>query len=586
MPELQGYATFPGVQQVLHATYTRSHGISPGVCTMEIAPQLRPIVTKPATLKFLFGQTVLSFRDCIIDTSSLQASEGGYVTTLQIFDRRWKWAYSQIFGEYNRRDGDGKVIDSIDENEKTPYGLAKLLLKAMGEPENEGNNLPIEGRPYVKWEGANPARELAQLCEEFGFSVVLDTRDNLRIVKIGNGQSLPQNPLVMHFGTGLNPPEPPDAISVFGAPTRFQAWLKLKAVGLDTDGTVKPIDDLSYKPSTGWEKEPATFPNLQTTALRDALRHAMATVWRWFRITIDTVSEDSWIIFPRFTDDSFFMHSLSEESHLQYILPLSRELVQTEKVDGIVRRREAKVYGIYAKGTYGERYNSDEEPNNTTTTKTYDKLTTHKKKILYEGDFELLEQFGIVVFPQQVLQWDRTNGTWKAPELYLQCSFNARDKYEGTHAPHRYVYNSFIQGSGGAGQILYEPVPAQDRLQWQVYQDIPPGEKKTEWRFIIGREKWNLDDDAKQIAKAVASKYENIQSADATYAGLLFVSLDGAIRQITWNVGSDGATTQVSRNTESNPLVPHFRERRFLEVMYGLEHDAKARLPPIRDEVR
>lgn len=36
-----------------------------------------------------------------------------------------------------------------------------------------------------------------------------------------------------------------ETITVQGAPTRFEAILKLEAVGLDTDGKIKPISDIA-----------------------------------------------------------------------------------------------------------------------------------------------------------------------------------------------------------------------------------------------------------------------------------------------------------------------------------------------------
>ncbi len=571
MAELQGIVTFPGVENPIRATYTRSQGVSPGVCTLEMVPQQRPINSPNATLRFFFGDTTLEFRECMIDTASLAVDGGGYITSLNIFDRRWKWTFGGVFGEYNRRDAEGKVVP---DTEQTPYGLAKKLLAAMYEPLDEALKLPEKGRPYVKWEGANPARELESLCQQLGYFVTLDIDDKLRIVKQGEGQELPDNPLVMQYGTSLNPPEKPDKLTIYGAPTRFQAWFYLEPVGLDIDGSTKPIDELSYKPADGWEKEPSTFPNLRfanaTVDQQTALRNAIATVWRWFRIYLDDGS-----------------HALNLPPELglppvtdrKQVLPISSDLVQTEKVDGVVRRKQAKVFGLYVKGTAGEKFNSDEEPNLLTTPRSYTQLTTNKKNIPYLGDFTINEQFGIVEFPVQVLRWLRAGGAseWQAPELYLQCSFNLQDLKTG--AQWRYAYNF----DTGAPQFNTgaEMIPATDQLQSQQYQIISPERREPVWLHVIGREPSDLDEDANKIALAAMSRYQNVVTGDAAYAGLLRINPDGAIRQVTWEVGPSGAMTRASRNCETAPHVPKFRERQLMENMAALVVDSKAKRPSV-----
>lgn len=541
-----------------------------------MAPQIAPLSSPNGTLRFSFGATLLEFRDCMIDSSNLDVSGGGYITTLHILDRRWKWAFGGVFGEYNRRDAAGMVLP---DTELAPPSLARKLLAAMYEPPGEADNLPASGRPYIRWEGANPARELESLCQQLGYFVTLDVDDNLRIVKQGTGQPLPESPLVMQVGTSLNPPEKPDRMTVFGAATRFQAWLKLQPVGLEIDGRVLPINELSYMPSGGWETEPNTFPNLrgtdQTADQRRALAHAIATIWRWFRIHLeDSPDPDLRLRLPA-------EFELPDITDIQYILPVSSELVETEQVGGVVRRQQSKVFGIHAKGTAGEKFNSNEEPALAASFKQYAPLNIHRKQILYAGDFTLHEQFGIVEFPRQVLRWDRAQESWIAPDLFLQCSFNLRDprpRPGGTGALFRYAYDYDTGARFGTGS---EMIAAQDRLQRQMYQVLSLAREFPEWLDVAGRESRDLDREAHELAQDALSRYQNIQASETRYAGLHRISPDGAIRQVTWVVGESGATTHASRNCESNPLIPKIRERRFLENMCDLLVDSQARLPLI-----
>ena len=62
----------------------------------------------------------------------------------------------------------------------------------------------------------------------------------------------------------------PGALLLVGGPTVFQDDLPLEAVGIDLDGTIRPINELSYAPvnrSSGdsdWTHEPPNWPNLNS----------------------------------------------------------------------------------------------------------------------------------------------------------------------------------------------------------------------------------------------------------------------------------------------------------------------------------
>jgi hypothetical protein len=129
--------------------------------------------------------------------------------------------------------------------------LATLLLDAMGETSYDVADLPTDPRPKVEWDYENPAAALASLCDELGFKVVLQLDGTVALRQAGFGAALPSGPQ-MSISTEIDPPERPDKITVITGRSRFQADVKLKAVGLDTDGKIKPINDLSYKPAAGW----------------------------------------------------------------------------------------------------------------------------------------------------------------------------------------------------------------------------------------------------------------------------------------------------------------------------------------------
>jgi hypothetical protein len=76
-----------------------------------------------------------------------------------------------------------------------------------------------------------------------------------------------------------------------------------------------------------------------------------------------------------------------------------------------------------------------------------------------------------------------------------------------------------------------------------------------------------FDAEANFYLDAYQAEVQVITPGDATYAGLLPIPLDGAIRQVTWSTGPGGATTRASRNTEWNLAIPSYRELTMLNQM-------------------
>lgn len=67
--------------------------------------------------------------------------------------------------------------------------------------------------------------------------------------------------------------------------------------------------------------------------------------------------------------------------------------------------------------------------------------------------------------------------------------------------------------------------------------------------------------------KGLAAQYQLSGAQIIEYNGVKFVNLDGAIQQVTWNVGGDGAYTVASKNTEHDVWVPTYPARRRAEFL-------------------
>ena len=254
MPGIQGICTFPGIQQVVSGEISFAMGITPSSATLTIAPQ-QNLVDQVGTLSFFDGQTEIDWPNCKVDTNSFERTSAGFIWRLTIYDRRWMWQATGGGGVVtqgiNFRTEDG---DLIKDTEKSLQDAAKVCLDALGETGYDVSALPTDERPELIWDAAVPAQCLEDMCEQFGYRVVLGLDNNVKICKVGVGADLPITPDIMTNSMSIKLPAMPDTLAVVTAQDRFQVDLALEAVGIENDtyGTLKPIGDLSYMPSDGW----------------------------------------------------------------------------------------------------------------------------------------------------------------------------------------------------------------------------------------------------------------------------------------------------------------------------------------------
>jgi hypothetical protein len=276
MPDVFGRYSWPGVASPDSLTYTLSQGISPGAAVLTTLPQL----SAPAeTGTLVFGDGIngtITLPDCKVDKITSRRSGDGFLWTITVMDRRWKWKdLGQISGCYNQLDSRGKLIPRTIQS---PTELAVLCLQAMGETRyvidlppgtthQEGLDAaeglkpdygltPETGtNPPVNWVQETPACALDRLCQQYGRVVVYRwSDDSVLIARPGVGDMLPSRGSIAVDAPGLDSPEVPTGVAVAGNPTRYQVRLLLEAVGRDWDGHYRPIDQLTYRPKPATSK--------------------------------------------------------------------------------------------------------------------------------------------------------------------------------------------------------------------------------------------------------------------------------------------------------------------------------------------
>lgn len=528
----QGLFEFPGLPVQTSGDFTLSRGITPSVLSFNCPPSSEGF-DQVADLKITFGGEEIKFKDCAVVTANLRRNRGGYLWSIMIKDYRWKWAYGKIGGRYNVRRDDG----SIDpKTEKTPQELAKLLFEQMGEPDADFSLLPNEARPECLWDIAtsNPAAELQNMLDEL--NCILSPAYNGKKTKvwpIGQGKDLPTNGKEINQGFGFSRGIKPDSMEVIGAPVVVQAKFLLEAVGEDTDGTIKPIDELSYTPASGWKSEwPASFSAVTATYTRDGKvlecrELAARTVWKWYRI-------------KKFADETWDVPGLSDIkiTKLKSILPISDALLDMAEVPAVEGAKEPKpneVEGVWF--AEGNDYENTAEGTR------------------YPGDFNVDRVRGIVQFSNPAYKQD-ADGNHSPADLYLTAAFTVRD--EATDNIQRYIRKRDLPGKklNTKPRILNRPeIVRQIIARYAGLDGIHVEDNQEE-----------VNKEADHYLDAAAKEYELEQSLDMEYTGIFPIELDGKVAQVSWSVGGSGARTRASINAE-HAKIDSYKERRRREFV-------------------
>ncbi len=520
----QGTLSFPGVAQVISWSYTLSHGISPGVAQVEIAPQFG-VPAEIGTMTISFGDVALVFPACVLDSANVRRDRSGMVVSLAILDRRWAWRFGAISGRYNLRQPDGTLDAST---EMAPQDLASLLLAAMGEPDVDVSLLPNQPRPEVDWLYANPAAELARLAESLACRVILDIDGRVSLAPEGVGADLPDTFTQRTQNFGIDPPTRPDSLLLVGGPTRFQTMFRLEAVGQEKTGEIKPIGSLSYMPSAGWGNEAFDFSNVSDA---DARAMARRTVYRWYRIKCSA---------PFTTAGQFQVADCQTTvQDLWQILPLEQGQVDTDAdANGIERPKPPEVVGVFWDRSLDAK-----------------NIPAQRR---YRGSFTLDAERGIVKFAEPVAQIASSSGppSFAEAQLYLTVAHGVKDPE--TLQEVRQTWERTLAGdpNGVGPQVIRRDDLIQTVSTKYDAQNNPTGTTDNSQ---------SLDDEAGGYLDAAEAGFQTLETDFVEYAGLVPISPDGAIQQVEWSGGPSGCVTRAGRNNEFSLVVPSFHERRTAE---------------------
>lgn len=582
-------AAYPGMEGLEGASYTCSHGKSPGVLQIDLQTDVKDFAGV-GDFTFSDGSRTLVVPECKVVNVVGDFSVTNANITVYLHDRRHRWVYGSITGEYNipkpriadipklpdynQQPGnpqppapeDPATAPQIEEwSRKHARDLCKMCFEAMGEQKYgfDVTQVPKDQYPYVNWTAENPADALVAIGEQYGLRLVYNPVTNRAgLFKLGEGADLPPiSPSdVEKVQLGFDPPEPPDTITVYGAIAKFQMRFRLRAVGLDFDGRTRPIEDLSYKPASvngmTWDNYGGPFNFVADTnfahqlpagyTYRDAAQLANQSVFRWYQI---------YTSLPLVREGEMWVPHRVQKCKL-FDIQLTPLTVETS-VDALGQRNQ-----VVAKILTGERYSTGVYQGNLTNRST---SIGEEVKIPFAIDPEK----GLVMF-QGFVRRRKYVGGFSQPlfkfadaDLILETAVTCRDVVTHQFVRYRKQFPVTIEGkppkTPGAGVLNELPLVREDI---QFYRKINYVSTTDHRENTVESNESECDKRAEYYFKAELAKYETLKPETRAYNGIYPGILDGAIQQISWLISLNDVSTVISRNNEHSHFIAKYQERR------------------------
>lgn len=523
-----GSISFPGIVAPISLVATRTVGVRPDRAILRCQPQSgSPDCTGSATLQFNFNGVGMSWSNALCDSGTIVLSTHGHIQVIEILDRRWSWSKAYYTKAFNVRNPDGSIIRS------TQYSLAIIastLFSQLG-VSADVSDVATDDYPELVLDYHRVDDALSDLLTNRGYVISLMSDDSIKVYRRGTGATLPRNYDTRSENISVNPPQVPYVLKVVGSRTLVQSKLKFLPVGVDVDGTIKKVANLSYAPGS-WIG--ADMENFNFIADKKAKDLAKATVGKWFQVA--SQADGSFSI--QAGGVNYSPGEVSVLSARQY-LPLKAELIDSSKDPlGMVNSNRSTVEGTF--------YQGNQNPpiaKNSGDFAKQDKL-----------GYIFNEELGIIKFDELALKKTPgpVNGTFTFADVYMTCSYSV-------HSNKTLVKDRFQRSKnlGGVGTDVMK-VNEFERHIVVTYPDEsgdPSGGMDN---------KSDLNIKADITLNNAVRMYSTSVGVVLKWRGIYNFSTDGSTLQLRWNCATAGDCpweTQASQHMEGLPMFPTNAER-------------------------
>jgi hypothetical protein len=316
-----------------------------------------------------------------------------------------------------------------------------------------------------------------------------------------------------------------------------------------------PIDELTYRPAGGWAA--IDLPYYHQVAL-ESRSLAQKSVFRYYRVKMP-------LAVPGYEGSAG-----NQVERLEQILPIEDEQVEVNVENGQAANRPAAVFGVWF-GESGDVVNSApslvplEHAPQSSGSESSGAETAGPE---YRRPFTLDTARGLVIFDEPVYRNDHESATGGegyelvvAPaELVLRAACSVRDAQ--SLALKRYTRQR------GLGQNF--GTPTRYLRHDEIVQTHIPTYSDAYALVEVATNATDVDPMADALLDAAQLQYKVQLPGTIHYAGLVPLELDGAIGQVSFQVGGSGTTTTVARNNDAPGLGrPHGHRRRIERQRVG-----------------
>jgi hypothetical protein len=543
-----GYVTYPGIDFPIKCIASRANGVLPSSAVLySLVQQGAP--QQYGDLVLNFGLNTVTWKGCVVDSGTTMYSTKGHFQTWRILDRRHMWSRAWVTGEYNPSayDVDGEVGARVG---NVRY-LMEVLLTLMGETRYDVSAVDNEQKPHKGWDWHNCADELQSLLDEYGYIITLDINDSVKVYKLKTGTDLPDNDDIISPSMTFDPAELPNRLIAVAGLTLVETRLKMEPVGEDTDGMIKPVDDLSYAPAS-WiniisEKMFGVAADEPVHRRNEKQALAVKSVGKWYRVVHQSHEKNDMNDPFGQIIEKYAPEELNITDYQQY-LPLSDDL----------NRHPGKAY---ASVTWVPKVNEVLIANRADENVSVWNFTDVK--------FSLDENLGIIKFADAITKYeggDKAITTFA--DVFYTCSYTVTD--DETGIKDRYTRELTL---GGRGVDIVEMAPPNNQRMLTAEYEDPDGTISIEETKITDSAKTVVDNEQTlnsrldELLQKTAMKYQSRRGYVIKYRGIQLINTDGMTREVIWRVGdqrdSDAPFNTIAvQNIEITPGMAKSKRRK------------------------
>lgn len=482
-----------------------------------------------STLQFSFAGSTITWFNVLCDKGVKQITTHGHMQIYELLDRRWSWKRAYYTRAYNVRQSDG-TIDTV--TQATIPQIVTDLFGQIGDTADVSDITSTEF-PEIVYDHDNVVDAIEELLGSRGYVISPSmTTPVTKIWRKGNGLTIPNNGDLVSVNMSTNPPEIPQFLTCMCGKTLVQSKLKCDAVGEDTDGSIKRVNDLSYMPSGGWEGTDLDSMGMIADPVSQQL--ALKTVGKWYQV----VSQADGTYNLNFGGINYCPGQIVVTSAWQY-LPIQPVLLSSHNdIFGKKRFDEP-----FVEGTFYQSVANAQPPL---------QANTPAFTVQDELGFSIDPELGIVKFDDVALKMNLATNKKTYADVYLTAAYAIHDN--NTFVKDRYFNSNTL---GGIGLDLFK----KEELNRQIIAGYTSG---TSTVNSLTDNTTALNTELQQYLLAAAYKYQTQDGLVAIYRGIYDFATDGINLQIRWDIaaGTDVPfATYITQFYEGLPLLPTAGER-------------------------